>query len=191
MNCNPNMIDTLFTSRNCVIHSTKLSEFVRENRKLFLTKQVYHTFKGYAYSQLHKIKTKANAKNPKRQEMIDKFGFDLKFSYHIVRLLNECEQILIEGDLDLQRNREQLKSIRRGDWSIEQIEDYFTNKEKDLEKLYNSSNAIPYEKDPETIKQLLLTALEMHYGSLDNLIKREDYGTKLLNELETLIGKYR
>jgi hypothetical protein len=40
-----------------------------------------------------------------------------KFAYHTVRLLNEAERLLLQGDLDLQRNREQLESIRRGEWT--------------------------------------------------------------------------
>ena len=50
-----------------------------------------------------------------REKDIVKHGYSTKFAYHIVRLLNEVEQILTEHDLDLERNREQLKSIRRGD----------------------------------------------------------------------------
>lgn len=61
MDGNPNMIDTLFVPRNLIIHTTKLHEVVRENRKLFLSKKVWHTFKGYSYSQLHKMSIKSDA----------------------------------------------------------------------------------------------------------------------------------
>jgi hypothetical protein len=39
----------------------------------------------------------------------------VKFAYHVIRLLGEAEQILLEGDIDLRRNSAQLKAIRRGD----------------------------------------------------------------------------
>ena len=64
-----------------------------------------------------------------RQKIIEEFGYDVKFAYHVVRLLNEVEQILVEEDLDLARNKEQLKAIRRGEWSQQAVEDYFTNKD--------------------------------------------------------------
>lgn len=51
-NCNPNVIDSLFTRREHVIHSTPMWEVVRENRKIFLHKGVYQKLRGYAYSQL-------------------------------------------------------------------------------------------------------------------------------------------
>ena len=38
MENNPNMIDSLFVPRNCVIHSTMIGEYLRENRHQFLHK---------------------------------------------------------------------------------------------------------------------------------------------------------
>lgn len=167
MENNPNMIDSLFTTQRCLIKSTKISELVRENRKMFLHKGAWHKFKGYAYAQLHKMKNKE--KEGYRKELIDKFSYDVKFAYHLVRLLNEVEQILTEGDLDLERNCEQLKSIRRGEWKEQEIINYFTTKEKDLEKTYLESK-LPYGPDEEKIKQLLMNCLEEHYGNLDKCV---------------------
>ena len=84
---------------------------------------------SYAYSQLAKISDNPTKQDSKRAASVEKFGYDVKAAYHVVRLLNEIEQILVEGDLDLLRNREQLKSIRRGEWTIEQLNQYFTEKE--------------------------------------------------------------
>lgn len=58
MENNPNMIDSLFTPRQAVIHTTPISEHVRENRKLFLHKGSWHKFKGYAYAMMHKTRNK-------------------------------------------------------------------------------------------------------------------------------------
>ena len=115
MDNNPNMLDYLFTPQRCVLHCTRIAGMVREKRKIFLHKGCWHKFKGYAYSQLHKM----DIKNPKgkRKESVEKWGFDVKFAYHVVRLLLEVEIILVEQDLQIDRNREILKAIRRGEWS--------------------------------------------------------------------------
>ena len=63
MENNPNMIDSLFTPDNCVIHQTKIGEMVRENRRTFLHKGAWHKFKGYAYSQISRYK--GNGENQK------------------------------------------------------------------------------------------------------------------------------
>jgi len=186
MQNNPNMIDSLFVPRRCIVHSTRVGEHVRENRKLFLHKGSWHKFKGYAYRQIHKMKIKSPDENSSRYEMVKKYGYDIKFAYHVVRLLNEAEQILTEGDLDLQRNREQLKSIRNGEWTQEQIINYFENKEVSLEDLYTSSK-LQHSPDENIIKGLLLECLEMHYGSLHNAITTNVPIEKIINDLSDYI----
>ncbi len=171
MKNNPNMIDSLFTHDTCVLHITKIGQMVRDARKMFLHKGCWPTFKGYAYQQITKMS--GHHRQGKRKEIVEKFGFDVKFAYHVVRLLNEVEQILMEGDLDLMRNREQLKSIRRGEWTEPQIRDYFANKEKDLEKTFAESK-LPAGPNEPAIKQLLLNCLEEHYGSLEKCIVNPD-----------------
>jgi len=188
MENNPNMIDSLFTPDNCVLHITSIGTMVREKRNMFLHKGAWHKFKGYAYSQMHKMKNK----NPegKRLELVEKYGYDTKFAYHVVRLLNEVEIILSEGTLDLQRNREQLKSIRRGDWSEQDILDYFNRKELGLEELYQSSK-LRYAPDEEAIKALLLNCLEHHYGSLDKCVVKVGVAESYLDEISTIVDKWK
>ena len=188
MDNNPNMIDSLFVPRRCILYTTKIGEMVRERRKDFLHKGCFHKLKSYAFSQMHKMRIK----NPegKRKELIEKYGYDVKFAYHVVRLLNECEQILIEHDLDLERNREQLKDIRNGQWTMNQIEEYFYSKEKQLEELYIKSD-LPHSPDEDKIKELLLNCLEEHFGTLDGAIVRDNNIGEMISELETLIRRYR
>jgi hypothetical protein len=130
-----------------------------------------------------------DGKLSKRFKPVKEFGYDVKFAYHVVRLLNEVEQIMTEGDLDLERNREQLKSIRRGEWKIEDIREYFSKKEKELESVYLNSK-LPYGPDEERIKTLLLSCLEEHYGSLDQAIAKPDSLKNLLIDLQQIIDKY-
>lgn len=112
MENNPNVLDSLFTPASCVLHCTQVGTLVRENRRLFLHRGAWPKFKGYAYSQLHKLAIKEPT--GKRVELVEKYGYDTKFAYHVVRLLGEVEQILLEGDIDLQRDNDRLKAIRRG-----------------------------------------------------------------------------
>ena len=116
-------------------------------------------------------------------------GYSTKFMYHVVRLLSECEQILIEENLDLQRNREQLKSIRRGEWSLEQIEQYFADKEKQLEELYIKST-LQHKPDEAKIKALLLECLEMHYGSLEKAVYIAPDLENDLKMIAKIVNKY-
>lgn len=111
MECNPNMIDSLYTPIECVLHISKVGQMVREQRDRFLSKKAWHTFKGYAYAQLHKMSSKERV--GKRVATIEEFGYDVKFAYHVYRLIDEVEQILERGTIDLTRGKEKMKAIRR------------------------------------------------------------------------------
>lgn len=188
MENNPNMIDSLFVPDRCVITSTKIGAMVRENGRIFLHKGAWHRFKGYAFSQVKKMMNK----NPqgKRLETVQKYGYDTKFAYHVVRLLDEVEQILSGSDIDLTRDRERLKSIRRGEWTAERIKEFFEGKEKALEKLYETSK-IPYAPDEEKIKQLLLNCLEEFYGNLEKCITRPDWSISTLRQITEIMDNVR
>lgn len=188
MDNNPNMADSLFCPRRCVLYCSNIGQMVRDQRKIFLHKGSYYKFRGYAYSQLNKI-NKKKSDNPKRQKSIEEYGYDVKFAYHVVRLLLEGEQILIEHDLNLEKNSEILKSIRRGDWSLDKLKDWFDQKERQLEELYTKST-LRHKPDEGKIKELLLNCLEMYYGSIDNCIQKDPQSKILINELKEIINKY-
>ena len=189
MDNNPNMLDALFAPQRCVLFSSRSAQHVRDNRKLFLHKGAYHKMRGYAYAQLHKIRTKSNASNPKRKESIEKFGYDVKFGYHVVRLVLQCEQILIEHDLNIEKNSEVLKSIRRGEWSKEKLFDWFDQKESALETLYNEST-LRYEPDEAAIRNLLMESIEDHYGVVSEKVMAPQ-NNNLLADIETVLEKYK
>lgn len=184
---NPNIIDSLFTPDFCVLHITEVGRMVRDSRNIFLHKGCWHRFRGYAYAQMHKIDIKDP--NGKRKELIETYGFDTKFGYHIVRLILEVEQILAEGTLDLQRGREVYKAIRRGEWSLEELKKWFSDKETALEVLYHSST-LQYKPDEDAVKQLLLDCLEHYYGDLSKAVVIEGKADKILAQVKELVNGY-
>lgn len=189
MENNPNMVDVLYLPRRCVLHSTAIYEHIRENRKMFLHKGAWHKFRGYSFSQMTKIDKGTNRANPKRQDSINEHGFDTKFAYHIIRLILEVEQILVHHDLDLECNGSFLRAIRDGEWSLDQIKEWFSQKEKDLEKVYHSSS-LQYKANENQIKKLLLECLEMHYGSLSTTLNM-DINANILIDIQAVIDKYK
>lgn len=188
MENNPNIIDSLFTPVTCVLHSTAIGEMVREQRRLFLHKGAWHKFKGYAFSQMHKMDIKTPQAGSKRSADVEKFGFDTKCAYHVVRLLDEVDQILTTGDVDLQRDRERLKAIRRGDWTAEQVREFFVRRERELETAYAESK-LPHKPDEAAIKTLLLECLEAHFGSLKEAVVVPTQERELLAQIKSLCEK--
>lgn len=115
-------------------------------------------------------------------------NYDTKKAYHIIRLISEVEQILIEKDLDLERSSEILKSVRRGEWTLDDIKNHFKTKEVELNTVYLQSD-LPHSPDEGKIKQLLLECIEDWYGDLSKLTP-QNTETNIINELELLIKKY-
>lgn len=189
MDNNANVIDSLFTPRECVIHSTHVWEIIRDRRKIFLHKGCYWKFTGYAMSQLNKMTTKDPKLGSKRLALREKYGYDVKFASHIYRLINECEQILTEGDLDLRRSAEGMRDIRNGNWSEQQIRDWFMQREPILKKAYDESQVIPYKPDEEAIKTLLLECLEHHYGNLEKCVVLPDRHLTVLREIKQIVER--
>jgi predicted nucleotidyltransferase len=189
MENNPNMVDSLFTARECVVHSTPLAEMVRERRKLFLHKGCWHKFRGYAYAQMSKLEGKKPEAGSRRAEYIERYGYDVKYAVHLVRLILECEQALVEGDIDLRRHSDLLRAVRRGEWSQTRVLDWFTEKEKALEPLYHSSTAIPYSPDEPALKALLMECLEHHYGSIEGLPVNEALAVQALRDIKARVDR--
>lgn len=162
---NPNIIDALFVPDRCVTHKTDVGTIMRDNRRLFLHKGSYQKFKGYAYSQMKKI----GEMKPvgKRAELVERFGYDTKFAYHVVRLAQEAEMILLTHDLDIEAGREELKAIRRGEWTLEQLQDWFGRRTALLDELYLKSTLRPAPNFDE-LNRVLMVCLEIKFGTLSN-----------------------
>ncbi len=186
---NPNIVDSLFVPQTCVLYSTQVGQLIRESRKLFLHRGIYHKLKGYAFAQQHKIKTNKSVTSS-RKDLVEKYGYDTKYAMHLFRLCLQCEDVLVEHDLDLQRHKEHLKAVRRGQYSETEVYEWFSSKEKQLEKLYAEST-LRYSPDEPAIKQLLLRCLEMQYGSLDECIRQDVNVSALLTEIENKITLLR
>ena len=235
MDASPNIVDSLFVPRRCILHTTSIGTHVRENRKLFLSKKLRPKLLGYAYTQLGKLRNgntplvqfiRSNGLdgsiflengaldheqikdfskkdelvdlankfpikvNSRRREDIIRNSYSTKEGYHVARLGLQCEQVLTEHDLDLERNAETLKEIRRGEWTFEHLVNWFEAKEKALEALYETST-LAYSPDEKAIRRLLMECLEMHYGSVPKAMRADVPVDDLVRELQDVLDKYR
>jgi len=161
MGCNPNIIELLFVAPQHILVKDSIAEKIINNRHLFISQKLYHTFKGYAYAQRQKIIDR----NPigVRKEIVDKYGYDVKFSLHLLRLLYECIELLKSGSLTLPLycNKE-LLDIRLGKWKYEDV----IKKAEDLEKMVDDlyvKTSIPHHPDINTIDKLLTECIEDHW----------------------------
>ena len=163
---NPNMIDSLFVPGRCVIYATEAGHHMRGYRRLFLSKRILSKLRGYAFKELKKLERPHPNALSKRKAAIDEHGYDVKSAYHVVRLMLEAEQVLQEGNLDLERNRQQLKHVRSGGYTLDELKAWFHAKDIELNKAQVDSE-LPVLPDFKRLTLVLFECLEMHFGKLD------------------------
>ena len=117
-------------------------------------------------------------------------GIDTKFMYNLVRLIYQCYQILTQGELNLQENKDELKAVRQGQWSEQRFIDFLEQKMPVLERAYDSCK-LPEKPDVTVIKNILCSCLEAHYGSLDSVLVQPDAATVALREIDTILTRVR
>lgn len=84
---NPNILELMFAAPNVIMHKTKYWDMITNNKHLFLSKKIYHSFRGYAHSQRMRTITKSG-NNTGRVDLIKEHGFDC---YHKdTEFLTEC-----------------------------------------------------------------------------------------------------
>jgi len=121
---NPNIFSLLWLRTQDYIKTSEAGELLLENRDLFSSKIIFHSFVGYAHGQIHRM-THSPCKGylgAKRKQLVEKFGWDCKNGAHAIRLLRMGIEFLLEGQLHVFRpDAEELVAIKRGEWSLEKV----------------------------------------------------------------------
>ena len=55
-NSNPNVLESLWIPERCILYESEAIKEIKKNRDIFLSKEVYNTFGGYARSQVKKMR---------------------------------------------------------------------------------------------------------------------------------------
>jgi predicted nucleotidyltransferase len=125
---NPNVLCLLWLPEKYRIFTNKEGRELINNRDIFVSKNIYHSFTGYAYGQLHRMthfgenRFKTAYMGKKRKELVEKFGYDTKNASHLIRLLQQGIEFLNEGELYVEReNASQLLEIKHGEWKLERV----------------------------------------------------------------------
>ena len=99
--------------------------------------------------------------------MEQKFGYDGKHAGHLVRLLRMGKEILTTGEVIVKRpDAEELRAIRNGAWTYEELTKYTNSMERELNLLYESGKSpLPRSPDFNKLEQLCVDLIEEFYGT--------------------------
>lgn len=158
---NPNIISMLYTPEKHIIECNKYGKMLIDNRHLFLSKKAYHTFKGYAHAQKRKILMKEPI--GKRLALVEKFGYDVKFASHLIRLLYEALDILTMNELTYPSPyRRVIKAIKLGEWPLEKVLAEAERLEALVDEAYVKST-LQHKANTAEIEKLQISMLEEYW----------------------------
>lgn len=101
------------------------------------------------------------SRNKDRYLLEEKFGYDTKHAYHLVRLLRMCREILTTGKVIVKRpDREELIEIRNGSWDCDELIDFAEREDKALQLIYNECKILPKTPDFEYLDNLCIQLVE-------------------------------
>jgi len=162
---NPNVLSLLWLNDHNYIYKSEIGQLIIDNRRLFSSKRAYHSFNGYAYAQLKRMThfKFEGYMGAKRKGLVEKYGYDCKNAAHLIRLQKMCLEYLGDGELHVFRHdAEQLLEIKRGEWTLEQVQTEADRLFKLIEEAYVRT-PLPHSPDYNKIEDLLMNILQTFY----------------------------
>lgn len=160
---NPNVLSLLWLPQNLFIIQSDWGKELVANRRMFMSKKLYKSFGGYAYGQLRRMThpcTDQAFQGKRRRERFEKFGYDCRNAAHLIRLLRMGTEALVMGEINVARHdAKQLKEIKSGRWSLQQIEAEAERLQHLLDSAFVKSE-LPASPDYKKAERLLIDILQ-------------------------------
>jgi hypothetical protein len=166
---NPNVLSLLWLQENHVINAHPLGRLLIENREIFSSKVAYHSFTGYAHSQLKRMtRFDENAgegyMGAKRKALAKEMGYDTKNASHLIRLLRMGIEFMSEGILHVERDdAPELLEIKKGEWSLMRVQQHADEMFALSREAVVRSN-LPAKPDREKAEALSIEIISKYHG---------------------------
>jgi uncharacterized protein len=165
---NPTVLLPLFAPAESVVVLTPLGEELRALASALLSQSAGHRFLGYMAGQRRRL-LGANGGLPNRPELVARYGYDVKYAAHALRLAYQGLEIVRDGRLTLPmpgHERERVLRVKRGDVPrMEDVLDEIASVESTVERLLASGRTpLPPEPDRDTISAWSVQAHRLHWG---------------------------
>lgn len=119
---NPTALIPLFAPDDAVLHVTDAGRMLREVGPGLLSQRAGYRFLGYLTSQRERMVTGKRA--PARPELVEKFGYDVKYAAHALRLGIQGVEVIRDGRLTLplpKAERNLVLAVKRGEYGRDDV----------------------------------------------------------------------
>lgn len=163
---NPNILEWLFVPEDCIrVMSVDFFEKIRRNRNFFVSKKVYHTFRGFANSEFSKLDTIHGKLGDKRKQLIKEYGYNTKSAMNVMRLLDSATSLLRgEGITMPFPEADMYLRIKLGDLPKKEVQSMAIDKFARLDKAFIESE-LPEEVDLDVMNEFILSLMKSAHDS--------------------------
>lgn len=167
---NPTALLPLYAPTESVVILHPLGAELRGLAPAMLSQQAVHRFLGYMTSQRERLLGRGRrGAVPNRPELVARYGYDVKYASHALRLAYQGLEIVSEGRLTLpmpEAERERVLRVKRGDVPViervlAEIHDVQTRIEQ---RLSTGDTPLPAEPDKAAIAVWAISAHRRHWG---------------------------
>jgi hypothetical protein len=166
---NPTALLPLYAPLDQVVILTVLGEELRAMRELFLSAEAVERFLGYMHSQ-HERMLGRGKKNrvPNRPELIDQFGWDVKYGSHALRLAYQGREIALDRHLSLplrQDEQSRVLAVKRGEVPQSEVSAEIAELELTVRAALDTGKvAVPPRADLARLSAWSVRAHHRHWG---------------------------
>ncbi len=168
---NPNAIEWLWAPSDKVVLVDKFFQrYILKNSEMFIGLEgLSKSHFGFAISQLHRIKDISGKVGKARRDMVDKYGYNVKFASHSIRLMFQLMELVENGRMTYPFSGEKqsiLLAIKTGKMTEQEVVDLFNSLRIECdEKIKKNKAGLPPYPDLAKIDENLIFFFEdAYYG---------------------------
>lgn len=170
---NPTVLLPLYAPESELVTVTPLGRELRELRTSFLSRQAVERFLGFMRSQHERMMGRGRRSQvPNRPELIERYGWDVKYGSHALRLAFQGQEIARDGQLTLPlvpEQRERVLAVKRGEVPQAEVSEQIADVERDIRRrLDEDRTPLPEKADVALISAWAIDAQRRHWGWLQD-----------------------
>lgn len=165
---NPTALIPLYAPESDLLVTSDLGCELRDSRHWFLSAQAVERFLGYMRSQHERMLGRGKRNRvPNRPELIEKYGWDVKYGSHALRLAYQGHEIASRGTLTLPLPpdvRRRVLAVKRGEVEREEVSEEIIRLSREVEWMLESTRlAVRRQPNLDAIESWAYDAHRRHW----------------------------